>query len=439
MKNNKYTIIELILIFIVTLVFTLIFKQMDMDEIWNYGFAYNISTGLIPYKDFNMVITPLYPLCIAFLMIIFGKNIVIFHIINAIICTFIFYYLKKYTKNIYYLIYLVLLPLTLPNYNIACLLLLYVLITLEKENKNDYLIGLFLGITFLTKQSIGIYLFIPSLFTKDIKKILKRIIGFIIPNIIILIYLIYNKALYDFINYTFLGMKSFAKENYTLSINPITLLIPIIICTLIYKYLKTKDNMILYLLCFFGMSYPIFDTYHTIIPLLPAIAYSIKDISLNKKLFMITFYLFIVILFITQTITFKNKNYIYPNTTNLLKYRMLDNNTVSGINTLSNYYKNNPGRTFIIELDAYLIKLNTNTKIDKYDLLNDGNLGKGGIKQIIKEFDKICSKDKCTFLIYKETLNSNRHTQYNEEIYHYVMNNYQESGKILSLTIYKNH
>jgi len=33
----------------------------NLDEIWNFNFARNIANGLIPYKDFNMLQTPLLP------------------------------------------------------------------------------------------------------------------------------------------------------------------------------------------------------------------------------------------------------------------------------------------------------------------------------------------------------------------------------------------
>ena len=202
------------MIFIITLIFNLVFNTLTNDEVWNYGFAYNISRGLIPYKDFNMVITPLYPMINALFMIIFGKNILIMHIINAILCTAIFYFLKKTTSKAYYILYSILLFFALPNYNIMCLLFLYILIMLEKQKSNDYLIGIILGLTFMTKQNVGIYLCIPTIFTKDIKRILKRIIGFMIPNILIFTYLIYNKAVYEFINYCFLGLSNFGEKNF---------------------------------------------------------------------------------------------------------------------------------------------------------------------------------------------------------------------------------
>ena len=43
------------------------------DEIWIYGFGTNIVDGLIPYKDFNMVITPFFPYLLSIVLSIFGK------------------------------------------------------------------------------------------------------------------------------------------------------------------------------------------------------------------------------------------------------------------------------------------------------------------------------------------------------------------------------
>ena len=88
MKNNKNYILELILIFIVTILFNLFINGLTNDEVWNYGFAYNISNGLIPYKDFNMIITPLFPL----IMSIFCRNIVLSYIKWFYMCRYILLY-----------------------------------------------------------------------------------------------------------------------------------------------------------------------------------------------------------------------------------------------------------------------------------------------------------------------------------------------------------
>ena len=135
--KNKYQIIELCIIFLLTLIFNLTCNTLTHDEVWNYGFAYNIANGLIPYKDFNMVITPLFPILGAIFMTIFGKNLVIYHIFNAIICTWIFYYMKKNNSKSYYIPYFILLFNALPNYSLFCILLLYILMDMENKKTEN--------------------------------------------------------------------------------------------------------------------------------------------------------------------------------------------------------------------------------------------------------------------------------------------------------------
>ena len=68
MKKYKF-LIKYIVIFLIILVFNMIITPTDLDEIWSYGFAISIRDGLIPYKDFNMVVTPLYPIIISLFLL----------------------------------------------------------------------------------------------------------------------------------------------------------------------------------------------------------------------------------------------------------------------------------------------------------------------------------------------------------------------------------
>lgn len=440
LKKNKYQIIELIIIFIVTLLFNLICNQISGDEIWNYGFSYNIATGLIPYKDFNMVITPLFPMLGALIMLLFGKNLVIFHLFNAFICTIIFYYMKKFTPRAYYIIYAIFLFYSLPNYNVFCIMLLYILMTLEDKKSNDYLIGITLGLTFLTKQNIGIYLCIPTLFTKDIKKIIKRIIGFTIPNFIMYIYLILNNCFYEFIDYTFLGVKSFATKN--ILIDKISLLLIIIsIAYLIYKYIKTKDIKIIYLLCFQLLVVPLIEPYHTMIAIIPSFGYFINTLKLNKKIILGAFIIFIIANFTINIYDIHKNKYTYPNITNEYKYRRILYKDDIAIAETVNYIKSTKDELYIISGHAYLYKLEANIKINKYDLLNNGNLGKNGEIKIINEIKDKCSKEKCTFLIATDELKDSKEIQYNKEIVKFIIDQYQQIDNLnnTKMIIYKNY
>ena len=437
-KKNKYHILELILIFIITLLYNLICSVFSGDEIWNYGFAYNISSGLIPYKDFNMVITPIYPMIGALFLKIFGKSLIIYHIFHAIICTILFYNIKKTIPKNYHIFYLIFLLNAYPSYNIFCMLLLYILMNQEEKNNNDYLIGFILGITFLTKQNIGILLCIPTIFIKDIKKIIKRIVGFILPVSILLVYLLINNTLYEFIDYTILGISSFAKEN--TSINKLYLSI-IILNTiyLIYQYIKNKDIKILYLLFFQALVYPMIEYYHLMIAITPTIGYLINKIKINK-LITIT----IIVTFILSSFGL-NINYIYQgeykifNNTKVYNYRKISSELIDGITTISNYLNTIDEELYILSQNAYIYKLESNIPINKYDLLNNGNMGKGGVDKIIKEITDNCNNKKCTFVVNLEELSVDENEAYAQKVIEHIVTNYHQTERISHLTVFKNY
>ena len=90
-KKNYKKIMGIILTFLVFLLWNIFLTPINADEIWNYGFAHNIYTGLIPYSDFNMVITPLFPFLMSLIFHIFGSNLLVMNIEQAIIFTIIIY------------------------------------------------------------------------------------------------------------------------------------------------------------------------------------------------------------------------------------------------------------------------------------------------------------------------------------------------------------
>ena len=193
------------------------------------------------YKDYNMVITPLYPIVVGTLMKILGSNMIVFYLINAILATSILYVVYKLDKKIIMPFMLVILLTSEPNYDLLSTLFLFTLIYFEKEKKNDYLIGIIIGLTFLTKSSIGVFLALPTLcYFKEYKKIIKRVVGFLIPNALIMIIFLIKGNLFDYINYAFLGLFDFASGNSSFSI--ISILSILIISYFIYQYIKTKKD-----------------------------------------------------------------------------------------------------------------------------------------------------------------------------------------------------
>lgn len=311
---------------------------------------------------------------------------------------------------------------------------------LEKEKSNDYLIGIFLGLTFITKQNIGIYLCIPTLFTKDIKKMFKRGIGFIIPILLLLVYLLINNTLYEFIDYAFLGVSSFAQKNALISTTNI-IIISIATLYLIYQYIKTKDINIIYLLSFQLLVFPLVETYHLMIALIPTIGYIVNKIKIYvKQVFIyISFAAFLLIIFTGNIIKINNGEYTIPNTTNVYKYRRLNKYEDIAIKDVISYMKKYEGKLYIISKSAYTFKLEGNMKINKYDLLNNGNLGSGGHKKIIKEIKDYCKNKKCVFFVSEEELNEENEGVYNKEIVKYVMDTYKRNSNVNGLAIYTNY
>ena len=163
-KNLKYI---LIFIFFLIIYQFLGFANMYGDPIANYGFSHAIRNGEIPYVDFNTISTPLY----AFVMSIglyLVDNYLMFNIEQAILCTVMFYFLYKLYKEKSYLILFVMTMFSFyainPTYNFACLFLLILLLYLEEFHKDkDYLIGMVIGLTILSKHTIGLFFLIPTL------------------------------------------------------------------------------------------------------------------------------------------------------------------------------------------------------------------------------------------------------------------------------------
>ena len=302
-----------------------------------------------------------------------------------------------------------------PSYNLLCLLLLFILMIMEDKKQNDYIIGIFLGLVFLTKSSMGLLSLASIYYIKDIKKILKRIIGFLIPNIIIIIYFIKEKIILNYLNYAFGSLISFGKDNLNQSIGMI-LSIAIIIY-LIYTYYKKKDIKILYILFFQIMSYPIFNGVHIIYSIIPVVFYIVLN---NKNNIYIEYRKYLSITLVVPLLL----TIIQLNTINMdygsysLKYKLIETKYIIGANNIKNSL-DNLDNTYFIMYEAYYDKLLLNIKINPYDLLLTGNLGYNGENRVIKYFDSLPPNTK--FILQKKYIGGG---QLSKKVYDHIKNNY---------------
>lgn len=133
----------------------------NLDEIWIYNFARCILNGLIPYKDFNIIITPLFPYICAFLLRIFGNEMLILRfaeIIEVSLILFMMYKILdrlKVNKGVICLFILRLYSIYVGefyfDYNWTVLLITMIVLYIELQNtketleynfKRDFFLGL---------------------------------------------------------------------------------------------------------------------------------------------------------------------------------------------------------------------------------------------------------------------------------------------------------
>ena len=430
MRLKKKDILILIIIFIYTGIL-ITYSNADNDLIWNYGFSYNFANHLLMYKDYNMVITPLYPFLGGILMRILGNNFLIFNLYNTILSTILYYYLyKKYPHTFIPSIILISFILR-PSYNFLVLFLVLILLNINEEK--DFFIGFILGLLFLTKQSF-ILLILPSIYliTKP-KRLFKRIGAFFLPCLFFLIYFILTNTFLDFLNYTFLGLFSFSSKNSFFNLGTIFIL-SLIIYLFLY-YLKTKDIKVLYLITYQIMAYPIFNTMHIILSIIPVIIYFLDKLVKKKKYnlnYLRYFNYFVSILLICPLLSiplqYFNKDLVEGE--NALEYKDISRSYLVNKDIFLKEIPN-LNNTYFLMYDAYIYKYLLNNPITSYDLLLNGNLGYNGEERVIDYFNSL---DSNTYFVLNRVYTGG---QLSKNIDAYIRNNYLKVKDFQEFTLYK--
>ena len=333
MKKEKiYNLLLYILIMCSILSIILLNPLSDLDEIWNYNFARNIKNGLVPYKDFNMVVTPLLSFICGFVLKITTDELIVMRILASILCASIIYIaykilcLLEVKKNIsiiciFFIGYLFK-DIYCIDYNYACLFVALTIIYKEiklyrQQNtifyvdiKNDIWLGLLAGISITLKQTTGLFISLALLgnkalfirnkekFKNYLKSVMFRVLGIIIPIFIFIIYLVCNSAFSDFVNYTIKGISEFTnKISYKSLINwdllgALSILVPI---AFIYTWIKTvilEKSKEIYFLLIYGLAtmvicFPISNKIHFLIggfPIIIIILYEINNLICALRL-----------------------------------------------------------------------------------------------------------------------------------------------------------
>lgn len=451
MKKKLLKILLFVTLVSLTVLYTYKVRILVDDELFNYGFAKNIIDGLIPYKDFNMIIPPLFAYITALVLKVFGQSLLVYHILTAVIITSITFMSAKKIGILSFIIYLLLLIYPYTGYNMFTLFLFFILLNTikeestnkkkkkeEKQNKlTEYLEPIIISLIILTKHTLGL-LVIPSLIYSKNK--LKTFLIYVGAFLVLLTYLLLNNNIMQFIDYTLLGMFDFAEKNGT-GIDFLLIVEIAIIGYLIYLTKKTKKKEYFYILMYQIVTFPIVNYVHFIISFIPFV-YII--ISKYKNNFYVKWFSGVALITFAITfgvLLFRENKYFQPeyyNDNNFMKGRLTQKITIEGVELIDEYtsiYKEH--KLYIFSYLGYYMKLNLDLPITKYDLINNGNMGYKGYDKYIEETEEYCKDNKCIFFITKQEVNE-KGFQTNKKILKYVMGNYRNVYSTNFFNIYVN-
>lgn len=285
---KKYHNYILLFFFFFSLLSLFSFYNHSYDSFWNYSFSYAIARGEVPYVDFNTVSTPF---CAFFfsIFLIFSSHYLWYIFGWSLVLTFTFYLLFQMIQyRSFVVLFALLFPFLhtiIPTYNLFCFCLYILLLYLEKYYKNHYLIGFVLGISVLTKQTIGVFFFLASViyYFKDFKILGKRTLGFMIPCLLFFIYLLFTNSFLSFLDLCFFGLFDFSKTTMGFSIY---FYLSIVLFFLFFFYIFKRDRSLsaYYALATVSFVIPLFDDYHFLLFFCSVFVYVLTKISVSKKI-----------------------------------------------------------------------------------------------------------------------------------------------------------
>ena len=460
----------------------------DLDEIWNYNFSKNILEGRLPYKDFNIILTPLVPYIGAIFLGVFGNEMISMRLFAIIVDFLILFFSYKSLINlkieknlskitILGLVYILRIHFRI-DYNFFSILLLLVIIYLEIKNikeqnyKNNIALGVMAGLCICSKHTIGmcisvVILFYQVLFVKDkdslnkySKSFINRLIGLSIVISILCIYFTIFNLWKDFIGYAILGIKDF---NNSISyfklitkgkwyIRALSIAVPIYLITnlvnILIKILSRKEidrfNVIIlaYSWATFSIVFPISDEIHFLIGCIPSIIGSVyiiyNKLLLNKKriVFIETasqvLTLYIVIIAISGSVNLIKCFNRIDKQNQINHFKLIPDSSYSRVKEVDEYVKNQNKDVYILDASAALYTIPIDQYNKNYDMFNKGNLGTKGEEGIIEELK---NKQDFQILILQDKYKKNWQTPL--KVIEYVKKEFNKEGSIGVFDIYK--
>lgn len=518
---KKVNLKELIIVFFMSLIFlfgTIYSEDIDnVDSMWTFSFSSKLANDYIIYRDYNVVQTPLFAQITAFFLKLIDNTMIISCIVGSLECAFIslFQYLilrklninKKASMFVTVIFLLFLSNIACNSYNLLSLLFSYIVLYIEivkikyekyvnlsgKEKSirlfnisisyiliYNFFTGIFIALTFLAKQTVGAYIVLvitlyyfiqvalkEKTFKKAFIELVEKGIISIIVVLLEMIWLYNNGALYQFIDYTVLGLFNFANKNrgniisqffsaknvsdYIINIFLLTavLLLPIITFLNIKSYIKSKnklDNKILilsmlYIIIGIGYSYPLANKYH--LDLTKQIVLYLTVINLmcfngvekmfgrqmSNKLYKLLIIVVICVGGLNSIISYSfNEGAVYP-----FKYMNISleaqNKIIEMKEYIESFEKENNMPIYIIDSKAAKYNLALERNGGLFDLPLYGNLGKEDYNNIINKL-----KDMNNYAVIILHNEKDIFWQEPKEIREYIINNFEKIDSVIALS-----
>lgn len=431
-------VIKYVFVFICSLVF-LNFIPFDLDEIWNYGFMHSMYSGLVPYRDFNMVVTPFFPLLFSLPFHLFGSNLLVVNVCQSLLIVLTYVLLEKLIgdkANILLLLMFFNYDMMYASYNYFIFFLFLSLLYLEKNKSNDYVIGIVIGLAVLTKQSVGGLLAIVLLYyvfkEKDFKKLVKRVIGAMLPVGLFLIYLAVTGAFADFVNLCILGLFDFGTNNYV-GVRALVLGYILLIGAVIYFIVKRRNSIDkYYVLAFSTIAVPMFDYFHIKFFVLALLILVLEKINIKKiNLNLLLYGSMIGIVFINLIVSVDG-DMVYPNSIKHFEYRYISSKHIKETQLVSEKLKDYSDKELLLLFEqSYYYKISNDFPINHFDLINTGNWGYKGSEKLLKELKK---KKDAVFVINRLSYEGTRQTD--KTALNYVLKNCKKIDEIYGFEFY---
>lgn len=359
------------------------------DSIWNYGFSYALSKFQIPFVEINMITPGFYNFVMAF-GLLFCHNNLVYLLEQALLIALTFYFLEKiFRKNAWLFLFFMCFPCFIAftiTYNYFLLFLMIFLVYLEENHKSDYLIGVVLAVSILTKHSVGLFFLLPSIFIyfHDGKKLLRRLLGMLFPCVIYFVYLVCMGSLFSFIDLCILGMFDFATQNVEIVIIYFVLSLFLFIISFIYIIFNKKDILGYYVLAFFSIMIPIFSYYHFFVYLVAVSCLLMRKLKISGNYIRnLSILLCGIIVFFNVMMMEGKYQFLKIHNFDFLYLPVYSKDNLLTLDKLYNKYRKK-GNTEILSSKSVWIKIKNEQDLNYFSVFLSGNFGYNGTQKMIQ-------------------------------------------------------